>query len=271
MKKLTIYLVLVIAILVFSFNHVSAIGTPTAVCPGVPFGQTGPYHSSRNPTFMWTAVEGATWYQIYLSYTDDTGTALLKQWVRGINSWTFSADFDLYPGEDYSWWVRSYDGSYSSWSNRADFTVGHLKVISINPSAFVPEIPGNLGSYQFGSELKPFQDFTIPGSSTNVWLANLTLPDLSLIEYLRLYYKNHGSASSATVCSIYRSYIQNDLLPVESWITTDTTTEDGIYDTTTYFTHSKRRVNNSSSSYGVKVMLPTVYNHFVRVEIGYWD
>ena len=114
MKKITAYLLLVITILVFSFNYAYAIGTPTAVCPDVPYGQTGPYHSSRTPTFMWTAVEGATWYQIYLSYADSTGTALLRQWVRGINSWTFDADFDLYPGEEYSWWVRAYDGSYSS-------------------------------------------------------------------------------------------------------------------------------------------------------------
>ena len=187
MRKSSIYFILVIAVVLCSFSNALAVSSPTAVSPAVPYGQAGPYYSTRIPTFSCTPVEGATWYQIYLSYANSTGTALLKQWVRGINSWKFDADFDLYPGSEYSWWVRAYDGSYSSWSNRADFVVGSIKILSLHPGAFSPFEPDSQHDfYQGGVALKPLQNANYP-SVFNVWIAPIMLPDKARSSYIKLY------------------------------------------------------------------------------------
>ena len=271
MKKLAIYLVLAVAISLFSFNHAYAIGAPTPVCPAVPYGQTGPYHSTRIPTFNWTTISGATWYQIYLSYAHSTGTALLKQWVKGVNSWTFDADFDLHPGYEYSWWVRAYDGSSGSWSNRADFIVGHLKIVSIGPSSFVPSKPENLCSYPGGTYLAPEQDY---GSSDadNIWTAPLILPDFSEIEYLKMCYWNNGSVSSASECYVRQNNYTSES-SFEYLLESVSGTTNGNYkgDVTAYLTTPNRRVRNTSNHYCVNVYLPSTSNWLIRVEIGYWD
>ena len=272
MKKLFVITVFMVSILFFPFSNARAIGTPTAVCPGLPYGQTEPYYSSRTPTFMWTPVEGATWYQIYLSYADSTGTALLKQWVRGDNSWTISAGFDLYPGEEYSWWVRAYDGSCGSWSNRADFTVGHLKIISVGPSSFNhvrPDYPGWLENR--GGALQPSRDYSPDDTFSNFWNASIMVPDLARFEYLKLYFKNDGAVSSQTQCYLFRKPLDADgLYQIGGMFApADTNLGDSVVDDNLSGAWSV--VNNGLYTYFVQVYLPTVNNWLFGVEVAYWD
>ena len=272
MKKLFVITVFMVSILFFSLSNALAISSPTAVSPAVPYGETGPYYSTRTPTFSWTPVEGATWYQIYLSYSDTPGSALLKQWVKNAVSWTLLGDFRLYPGEEYSWWVRAYDGSYSSWSNRADFTVGRLKVISINPSAFVPGVPENLCSYRGGTALEPLQDYTAPDAD-NHWTTPLILPDYSSLEYLKLYFYNNGSVSNASVCKIRRHDFGYHMFYIYVLKTVSGTNEDDDWgNAVEYFSDiQERRIRNTLYHYSVEVALPSVNNWLLHVEIGYWD
>ena len=270
MKKLFVIKLLMVSLLFFSFNDALAIGTPTAVCPAVPYGQIGPYYSSRTPTFMWTSVGGATWYQIYLSYADSTETALLKQWVRGINSWTFNADFELYPGEEYSWWVRAYDGSYGSWSNRADFTVGHRKILSLSPTAFAPYIPTYPCTYaSYGSAIYPLQN----SETYNHFYTPLMLPDNSRIEYLKMYYENSGDVSLPSGCRLHKKVSSRAGAAHVTVIAqvTGSTNSDTADDVVHYPDSTDLTIDNSLNNYNLRLSLPSTNNWVLGVEIGYWE
>jgi len=88
--------------------------------------------TNRRPAFTWTAMAGATWYQLHIHRN---GATYQMPWVQGATAWTPPSD--LSAGR-YSWWVRAWGPviGYGSWSPRADFTV----------AAMVPGVIAQIGS-----------------------------------------------------------------------------------------------------------------------------
>jgi hypothetical protein len=82
-----------------------------------PFGST----SDRTPTFVWSPVQGANTYQLWVSKRDGSGVVINLTNLTG-TSYTPSTDMSPY---DYRVWVRavSTTGAVSSWSVYVDFTV----------------------------------------------------------------------------------------------------------------------------------------------------
>lgn len=73
----------------------------------------------RRPEFVWPAVAGATWYQLWINRD---GATYQSEWVEDSTTWM--PDADLRAG-NYSWWVRSWsptDG-HGEWSEAAEFLI----------------------------------------------------------------------------------------------------------------------------------------------------
>jgi hypothetical protein len=77
--------------------------------------------TSGYPTFSWSAVTGATWYQIYL---EKDGVYHWSEWIEGDNSWTPWWNMNDYPGE-YQWWIQTWGAAgYGPWSESLKYTMG---------------------------------------------------------------------------------------------------------------------------------------------------
>jgi hypothetical protein len=101
-----------------------AANNPTTVTvvqrPYFAMSPTGGAGTGRRPAFSWTAVAGATWYQIWLTRN---GQPYSAPWVNGATTWS-PATSGL-PGGSYRWWVRPWGpaSGYGEWEGPADFSV----------------------------------------------------------------------------------------------------------------------------------------------------
>jgi len=82
---------------------------------------------TTTPTYTWTAVADATWYQIWINTS--TGT-LGGKWhtaeevgcPSGTGNCSLTAPTALAPGT-YTWWIRAWYNAYGPWSNGKPFYV----------------------------------------------------------------------------------------------------------------------------------------------------
>lgn len=80
----------------------------------------------RTPTFQWTAVAGATLYDLFVS-NKATGAVVLRN--QAVTGTTLTATADL-PVGDYDVWVRALGGKFiSTWSAVRSFSIGMPPVI----------------------------------------------------------------------------------------------------------------------------------------------
>lgn len=80
-----------------------------------------PTSSNRNPTFNWTAVQGATRYEVYLSLASTPGTPIER--ADTITGLTYTLQTTVQPNQ-YRVWVRAITGnSFGPWSVPVSFTV----------------------------------------------------------------------------------------------------------------------------------------------------
>lgn len=99
----------------------------TVELPGVvpvPQTPTGTVSDTTRPTFTWSAIGGATWYQLYIAKsTGDTAGWPWDNWVKDTNQWT-TESWDFSWGK-YTWYVRAWGSSfgYSDWSSGAEFEI----------------------------------------------------------------------------------------------------------------------------------------------------
>ena len=92
----------------------------------IPLAPSGPLPASAlRPQFSWTAVPGATWYQVWVNRgVDDHEEA----WVKGQENHTPTTD---YPYGRYTWWVRPWSpaGGLGPWSSSTEFVCGRPELI----------------------------------------------------------------------------------------------------------------------------------------------
>jgi subtilisin-like proprotein convertase family protein len=94
----------------------------------------------RTPTFSWTAVTGATNYDLWVGDAKTGAVAIRNQFIKAT---TFTALQDIAVG-DYKVWVRAQSGnSYSSWSQVTRFSVG------LPPAITSAKLVGNPARAQF--------------------------------------------------------------------------------------------------------------------------
>ena len=88
--------------------------------------------SDASPEFTWTAVAGATLYDLYVSRLDVPGLAFREDSLT-----TNSFDARILPDGDYRVWVRAFDGtSFGPWSVPINFTVDADSVaLTVNPTS----------------------------------------------------------------------------------------------------------------------------------------
>jgi len=241
-----------------------AIGTPTIISPKVPYGRVCyTYHTSRTPTFSWTPVAGATWYEIWVAETATPNTAVIDQWVEAGTSWTSGGGGGdtLTPGTDYSWWVRAWNTTegYGAWSAGGNFTAGQFHSMIINASAFRP--------YNEGYTWMLNGAVLVPGdTSSHSWYAPVTLPKGAVISSLILYYYNAVGVSTASEASLRCS--EYDSTSSQTLATATATTDHG-YKSAYDFTIEYATVS-SSYSYYIMLNLPSEYNYLIHVKINYW-
>ncbi len=82
-----------------------------------PFGST----SNRTPTFLWSPVQGAATYQLWVSKRDGSGVVIN---LTNLTTTSYTPSTNMAP-YDYRVWVRavSTTGALSTWSLSVDFTV----------------------------------------------------------------------------------------------------------------------------------------------------
>ena len=119
----------------------AALPMVVSASPGLLPGDTGVDYASRQPTFRWTPIGNATWYQIWCDANPASG-APITQWIAGwaTSSWTLPADRKLTKGKAYRWWVRGWSPThgYGPWSDGRSFTAQEMVSILIPASAFRP-------------------------------------------------------------------------------------------------------------------------------------
>ena len=238
-----------------------AIGTPTIVSPKVPFGSSWSYtyNTSRTPTFSWTSVPGATWYQIWVSEKATPGTAVINQWVEAGNSWT-SGDV-LKPGTLYRWWIRAWNVTEMGlWSAGEDFVVGRIHSLVIGASAFMP-YDENYEWEVNGTSLKT------GNSSSHSWYAPVTLPDGAAVITLLLFYYNSDLVSTATEASLLSSANNSTSSQTLASVTAGTSSGyNYVHDTTINYA-----TINGTYNYFVRLNLPSQNNYLIQARIDYWD
>jgi len=74
------------------------------------------------PTFTWSAVTGATWYQLWITKAGPSGWDWTK-WIGSDTEWT-TTQWDFDDGE-YTWWVQAWGTAQGAgaWSEGLSFTV----------------------------------------------------------------------------------------------------------------------------------------------------
>ena len=98
--------------------------TPGASPPVSPDGITV---DTRRPTFYWTGVGNAEWYQFWLNRN---GQTYYSKWFEGTS---FTPTWDL-PAGMYTWWIQTWNADgYGPWSTAATVEVPSLKPGVSNP------------------------------------------------------------------------------------------------------------------------------------------
>ncbi|MBK8020520.1 MAG: S8 family serine peptidase [Chloroflexi bacterium] len=109
--------------------------TPTPIAP------TGDI-TTQTPTFVFSKVEGATWYYLWLS---SGSNKVIDQWysadmICGASECEVTPGLVL-PGGYYTWFIQAWTpyGGYSAWSSGTDFTVALAPTapIQVGPSGSV--------------------------------------------------------------------------------------------------------------------------------------
>ncbi len=74
---------------------------------------------TRRPLFSWPAVEGATWYQLWIQRD---GVTYAMPWVEASTQWLPGSDL---PSGTYVWWVRGWSANtgMGAWSSAASFVM----------------------------------------------------------------------------------------------------------------------------------------------------
>jgi hypothetical protein len=80
----------------------------------------GDFPDARRPSFTWSAMASATWYQIWINRN---GQTYETRWVSGATTWTPSVNG--LPGGSYQWWVRPWSPATGcgAWAGPASFTI----------------------------------------------------------------------------------------------------------------------------------------------------
>ncbi len=86
---------------------------------------------TRRPRFSWPAVDGATWYQLWIQRN---GSTYATPWVQAVTHWTPQSDL---PSGTYVWWVRGWSATAGNmpWSVPASFEIPAAQPGPITPIA----------------------------------------------------------------------------------------------------------------------------------------
>src|SRR5206468_415759 len=97
---------------------------PTAPAAPVPVGPSG-ILTTDQPTFTWSAVGGATSYDVWLT---DLSAGEAGQVIGSSATTSLLAPSPLSRGSSYRWWVRadSANGTAGPWSAATDFAIAGL-------------------------------------------------------------------------------------------------------------------------------------------------
>ncbi|MEJ7594549.1 MAG: RsmE family RNA methyltransferase [Planctomycetaceae bacterium] len=99
----------------------SAPTTHTVLAPPVITQPLGGGTFDTTPTLSWTAITGATSYDVYVA---DAKTKVVVLRNKFVTTTAYTATKDIAVGE-YQWWVRAQSGnSYSAWSAPSTFSIG---------------------------------------------------------------------------------------------------------------------------------------------------
>lgn len=133
------------------------------------------------PQFSWSAVPGATEYQIYIS-----GAGGFRIVESGISGTTFTPGTDL-PAGSYRWWVRAVTSAQRSgpWSAQNDLYTGGLTRAQIvtrhgdnTPTLTWPEIPGATAYEVYVTNLDQHNSFIYRQPAlTSTTFTTIPLPD----------------------------------------------------------------------------------------------
>ncbi len=116
-----------------------AVGGPAKPRQISPFGEI----ATASPTYIWNAVPGATWYQLWVSDSSTT-SGKVKAWYTaeqagcagGPSSCSITPAASLAPGAA-RWWIQAYGASgYGQWSDGMAFNV-----VSTGAAAKLPGTP----------------------------------------------------------------------------------------------------------------------------------
>ncbi len=85
---------------------------------------------TATPTFSWSAVAGATFYDVWVNDATKNQSQVLRNAQITTTSWI--PPTPLTPGDSYLWWVRAFvpGGNTSSWTGGTSFTVAPLAAVA---------------------------------------------------------------------------------------------------------------------------------------------
>jgi hypothetical protein len=136
--------------LLFNYGHCAALSPSGSVTAG------------RRPDFLWTQVNGATWYGLLIQRN---GEEHAKVWVQGGTTWQDTVSM---PYGDYTWWVRGWkpDGP-GPWSDGLSFDVG--KAVPVAPAGLLGNSPAELQWDDTASGDSTWYNFRIENNGVEYW------------------------------------------------------------------------------------------------------
>lgn len=175
--------------------------------------------SDEDPTFIFSAVGGSTWYYLWVS--GDAG-AVHRKWYRASDISCDSNGCRIDPGLDlakghYKWWIQTWNADGEGpWSDRGDFDVDHditmpgapfHAVLWLDHLAFEPGTPSVATSFDaldsgVGAGASGLVVEAAPGPSPYLVEQGLAVPPGLLVDGVRVCYELSNSQSTISAIRI---------------------------------------------------------------------
>ncbi|MFO0864659.1 MAG: hypothetical protein U0744_08420 [Gemmataceae bacterium] len=166
------------------------------VTPIAPSGST----SSGSPTFSWTGIQGAAYYDIWVDNVTTGESQVVRNQTATGTSWTSTYVFDA--GDSYRWWIRALDSTKTNigaWSNPLDFSIATLAK---------PNLTAPLGNGIASTKPTFTWDVVAGATKYDIWVNDMTTGKSQVLRNQNVTTNSWTPSTALTPGHSYRWWVQ---------------------------------------------------------------
>ncbi|MBX9678123.1 MAG: hypothetical protein K2X38_05110 [Gemmataceae bacterium] len=166
------------------------------VTPLAPSGST----SSGSPTFSWTGIQGAAYYDVWVDNVSTGQSQVVRNQTATGTSWTPSYVFST--GDSYRWWIRALDSTKTNigaWSDSLDFSVSAIAK---------PNLTAPLGNGIASTKPTFTWDVVTGATRYDIWVNNSTTGESQVLRNRNATTNSWTASTALTPGQTYRWWVQ---------------------------------------------------------------